>query len=231
MRLPSSAGEPPEVRVKSGERQKPAELPGEERERPLEVRPVRRAPDEQPVGGVADRRLAALLSARRVPGLRDRRREVEEVAGLDGLRRAAQPEHVDRRVVPDPRDRPALPRCGRTARERGRRNRRGDDLGGRRGRDPHDAVRGDVAANALAAPRVAHGERADRGRGAEAEVDALILRREIAASRLHDARQAPAVGERDGDDRARGEPGQLHVEPVPARACRARGARACRRSC
>ena len=51
-------------------------------------------------------------------------------------------------------------------------------------------------------------------------MDALVLRGEVTASRLHHARQAPAVRKRDRDDCARGEPGQLHVEPVPTGARR-----------
>ena len=50
----------------------------------------------------------------------------------------------------------------------------------------------DVAQPALAAPRVAHGEASDRRRGAEPEVDARVLGREVAAARLN--RRARASG-------------------------------------
>ena len=73
-----------------GREAEPAQPLAEEREGPVEVRSVRGAPDEQPVGRVADRGLAALLPAGRVPGLRDRRREVEEITGLYRLRHAAR---------------------------------------------------------------------------------------------------------------------------------------------
>ena len=48
-------------------------------------------------------------------------------------------------------------------------------------------------------------------------MNARILGRQIAATRMHFADEPATVGEHDAHDGARSEHGQLHLEPVPAR--------------
>ena len=103
------------------------QLTRQERERPAQVRAERRAPEQQPVGGVADRCVAGGRALRRSspprrPTSRRRRRRGRAPAPARSPRR---PEHVDRRLVPDRRDRAAAGRrrAGRQA-VRGRRPRR-----------------------------------------------------------------------------------------------------------
>ena len=123
--------------------------------------------------------------SRRLASLESGARDVVPVAGQGGLRRRARPNRARRRGVRPARAR-ARRRSGRHARSR-------------RTPAPHGketTSRGTVVCRA------------------EAEVDARILRRQVAAPRLHLARRCRRAPR---DDRARHEAREPHVQPVADR--------------
>ena len=154
-------------RVVRGEAQR-AHASREQPERPAEIRVERRAPEEEPVRGVADRD----GRMRRGVCVRHRGGHVEEVARLHRLGCVPGAQHVDGRLVPERRHRPG----GSGGRARGDAVRRGGgnaDRRQRRHRHRHDPVGGDAAQAALSAPRIADGQASDassrrRGRSGRA---------------------------------------------------------------
>ena len=85
-------------------------------------------------------------------------------------------------------------------------------LARQRGRD--DPVGLHVAEPHRGAARVAHRKRGDDGGFPEPEVDARILRREVARAGVHLLRHAATIGKGHGDESARREARKPHLEPV-----------------
>ena len=191
MRFPTAAGDEPDVVTSDGDRQSDRSRPLEEPERPVEVRAERHPPQQKAIRGVAHRLLprrlhvgrrclrrdevAARRRGVRRPRVLQRRREVEEIACLGRLGETARAERVDRRLVPDARDRLAVQKRGAAGDRRGRRPSGRTRRNGQR-EDPVHARHDDTRRRA---PGVAHEER-DAARAAEPEVKAGILRGEVA---------------------------------------------------
>src|SRR5207245_7458528 len=135
-------------------------------------------------------------------------RQIEEVAGLHRLRRVSFPQRAHGGLVPERRDRLPVQVGARAVRAR----RRGC---GRRPRrcELDDPVGPDVSDAALAAPRIPNGDAADARRRSKAEMDARILRGEIAASRLNLPTESPSVRYDRGHNRAGPDPRELTGEP------------------
>ena len=115
------------------------------------------------------------------------------------------PDRIEDRVVPDVRDRAssevrhaAIQAPGLLA--------HGDQ-----------AVGGHREQTRLAAARKANDQLARARRLAQSEVEPRILRREVAAARLHLTDESAAVRERDRHARAWSEAGRAHLEPVSGR--------------
>ena len=199
MRLPSAAGSGP-TRLQNASSIVPNVLP--------EVLVVRREPEKQAVIRVADRGVAIgerVLGSVGAPG---RQGGQVEVARLHHVGRLASLESGARDVVPV---------AGQGGlRRRARPSRLGEGWC-RPLRYAHvdDPVGTHVPQDDLRAPREGDDEPRHRRLPAEAEVDARILRRQVAAPRLHLARRAAR-----SHDRARHEARESHVEPVADRAGR-----------
>ena len=185
----------------------------------LEVRVEGRAPDEQPVGRVADRRFTTGGVRPSVRGRRRRSTESKRSRACTGSAalpsRSASIAALFQNVAIDWPCRFALVQCGSPRRERARV--RAAAQGPRRSGPPGHPSR------CSAAPRVAHGQPADPRCRPETEVHARILRGEVAASRLAPCRVnrrpsgSTAVTAAPGANRASFTSSQCPLGPCGAR--------------